>query len=127
MKRRSILCGPAPVLVLSLCLSASPLVAEEAKPGRSLMQEGVQLFLKGLQKEIEPALEELGAMAEELGPALDSFADEMGPALGRILQEVEDWSAYHPPEMQPNGDILIRRKPGAAPPEPLVDPEETEL
>jgi len=37
-----------------------------------------------------------------------------------VLEEVEDWSQYEAPEVQPNGDIIIRRKPDA----PVVTPEE---
>ena len=43
-------------------------------------------------------------------PALRDFAREMGPALADILGKIEDLSAYHPPEMLPNGDIIIRKK-----------------
>ena len=35
----------------------------------------------------------------------------MGPALGSILESVEDWSVYEAPEILPNGDIIIKRKP----------------
>ncbi|WP_372884250.1 hypothetical protein [Shimia sp.] len=120
----------APAIAAALALSlvaAAPLSAQENDRGLSLMEQGVQLFFRGLQKEMEPALEELGALTDELGPALRSFADEMGPALGQLLQEVEDWSAYHPPEILPNGDIILRRKadrPLSAEP---ADPEQTDL
>jgi len=30
--------------------------------------------------------------------------------LAEMLDQVEDWSAYHPPQILDNGDILIRRK-----------------
>ena len=36
---------------------------------------------------------------------------EMGPALAEIADKVEDWSRYEAPEILPNGDIIIRRKP----------------
>ncbi len=117
----------APRVALCLCLAASPVVAEDSDDGRSLMEEGVLLFFKGLQKEVEPALEELGALADEVGPALRSFTEEMGPALGQLLQEVEDWSAYHPPEILPNGDIIIRRKPNAEPQQQSPENGETDL
>ena len=81
---------------------------------RSLMERGAELFLEGLRQEMEPTLKDLRGMAEQFGPAMRSFLEEMGPAFGDILQEVKDWSAYHPPEMLPNGDIIMRRK---------VDPE----
>ena len=95
----------AAVFAVSL---AAPLPAQDL--GRSLMERGAELFLEGLQKEMAPALDDLRGLADELGPAMQGFIGEMGPALGDILAEVKDWSRYHPPEILPNGDIIIRRK-----------------
>jgi hypothetical protein len=53
--------------------------------GFSLLEEGTKLLLRGLLSEMEPALRELQGALREL-------------------------DAYHPPEVLPNGDILIRRK-----------------
>jgi hypothetical protein len=53
--------------------------------GFSLLEEGTRLLLRGLMSEMEPALRELQGALQEL-------------------------DAYHPPEVLPNGDILIRRK-----------------
>lgn len=97
------------VLPLALVL-AVPAAAEEAEDGPSLMERGAQMFLEGLMQEVEPRLGELEDLARQFGPAMRGFFEEMGPALGDILEEVEDWSAYHPPEILPNGDIIIRRK-----------------
>jgi hypothetical protein len=91
-------------LALTLCL-ASPALSEEDR-GLSLMQRGAQLFMEGIMRELEPALDGF----EDLGPALRGFAEEMGPALAELLSQVEDWSRYHPPEILPNGDIILRRK-----------------
>ena len=116
------------VIALTLALSALPAMAEDAAPeteapgeGMSLMEEGARLFLKGLQKQMEPAIEGLGEFADKAGPALRSFVEEMGPALSELAGKVEDWSVYEAPEMLPNGDIIIRRKP-----ETLDAPEEGE-
>ena len=105
--------------LIALLLTASVASAEEGA-GPSLMERGAQLFLEGLLKEMEPAIEEFGGMAEEFGPALRGFADEMGPKLAEILGQVEDWSAYEVPEILPNGDIIIRRKADR----PLEKPDE---
>lgn len=94
-----------------LCL-ALPAAAEEEEP--SLMERGLELFLEGLLREMEPALDGL----EEIGPQFRSFVQEMGPALAEILDQVQDWSAYHAPEILPNGDIIIRRKTPAGPDTP---------
>jgi len=69
------------------------------------------MFLDGMMQEMSPALEDLSELGEKIGPALRDFANEMGPALGSILESVEDWSVYEAPEILPNGDILIKRKP----------------
>jgi len=97
----------------------APLAAtaqEEEEPGRSLMERGAELFLKGLSQEVEPALRDLRDMAGKVGPSVLSFLEQMGPALADLADKVEDWSVYEMPEMLPNGDIIIRRK------TPLPDP-----
>ncbi len=90
--------------------------------GRGLMEQGFELFLEGLRDEMAPSILELQDMAEAFGPAMREFWAEMGPALSAILDEVEDWSAYEPPVILPNGDILIRRKPDI----PQTEPETPE-
>ena len=74
------------------------------------MEEGARLFLKGLQEEMAPALDGMREFADLVGPQMQDFMAQMGPALGEIFDKVEDWSRYHPPEMLPNGDIIMRRK-----------------
>ncbi|MGH1465858.1 MAG: hypothetical protein ACRBBQ_10910 [Cognatishimia sp.] len=101
-------------LVLVACLTATAPLAEEQPEqgaGRSLMQKGAELFLKGLTDEMEPALDELRDLTQDMGPQMRQFFAEMGPAFGRLLEDVEDWSVYQAPEILPNGDIIIRRKP----------------
>ena len=109
--------------VLFTCAVLAPAVhAEEAEEGMSLMERGAQMFLEGILKEMEPAIGELQGMADDMGPALRNFAAEMGPKLSALLDEIEDWSVYEAPEVLPNGDIIIRRKPDA----PLTAPSEDE-
>ena len=64
---------------------AAPAIAQEEESGRDLMAEALRLFMKGLMAEVEPALDDLGDLLDNL-------------------------DAYHPPEVLPNGDIIIRRK-----------------
>lgn len=78
---------------------AGPAIAENHEPseGRDLMQEAMRLFMRGLMEEMEPALEDLSDLLDQI-------------------------DTYHPPEVLPNGDIIIRRK------TPLPEPEgEVEL
>ncbi|MEM6372564.1 MAG: hypothetical protein AAF727_07270 [Pseudomonadota bacterium] len=100
-------------IVLIACLGlATPAFADDgADGGLSLMERGAQMLLDGLMREMEPALDELQGLADELGPALRDFGAQMGPAMRDLLTEVEDWSVYEPPVMLENGDIIIRRKP----------------
>ncbi len=110
--------NPVMVPIVALALSAavfvsSPALAQDDQPkeeGLSLMEEGARLFFRGLMTEMEPALEELEDMAREIEPAFREFADQMGPALRDLMDKVEDWSVYHPPEILPNGDIILRKK-----------------
>jgi hypothetical protein len=82
-------------IALTLCLGLALPAAAQEVPGEggttdmdegfSLLEEGTRLLLRGLLSEMEPALRELQGALQNL-------------------------DAYHPPEVLPNGDILIRRK-----------------
>ena len=50
---------------------------------------------------------------------MQKFIDEMGPALTELQDTISDWSNYAAPEVLPNGDIIIRRKPDAPVEKPL--------
>ncbi|OAN77733.1 hypothetical protein A8B82_12565 [Sulfitobacter sp. EhC04] len=110
-------------LALLICLPLSAQAQEEEDRGLSLMERGAQMFMEGIMKEMAPAIDGLEGLADQMGPALRSFAKEMGPKLGEILNEVEDWSVYEAPEILPNGDIIIRRKPEPPLEKPVVPTE----
>ncbi|WP_366140296.1 hypothetical protein [uncultured Roseobacter sp.] len=76
-----------------------------------MMERGAQQFLEGLLLEMEPALD-----------SMRGFMDQMGPALADLMGQIEDWSVYEAPEILPNGDIIIRRKPEKEP-EPELQPQ----
>ncbi|MEM8823481.1 MAG: hypothetical protein AAGF30_07720 [Pseudomonadota bacterium] len=97
--------------ILILPFLALPAFAQESdieSDGSSLMEQGLKLFMDGFMQEMEPALRDLGNLAEEARPLLESLQAQLGEAIG-------DLNAYHAPEILPNGDIIIRRK------EPLPD------
>jgi len=100
-------------------------VQSDPDEGMSLMERGAQMFLDGMMREMAPTLEDLSELGENVGPALRSFAREMGPALADVLEQVEDWSVYEAPEILPNGDIIMRRKPETEPDAPEESPDET--
>ena len=87
------------ILTLGLVLPAS---AQEAPrdpgEGSDLFSEGTRLLLEGLMQQLAPAL-------RELRDTLDGI------------------DAYHPPEVLPNGDIIIRRKTPLVPEDPTEDRE----
>lgn len=108
-----LLCLPVALCAMSFPLQAQP---SETEPP-SLMQRGLELFLEGVEEELSPGLQQLQEMVERFGPALQDFLLQMGPALAEVAGEVQDWSRYELPEVLPNGDIIIRRKPdGQKPP-----------
>lgn len=77
----------------------------EAESGTDLMSRGFQLLLEGLSQEMSPMAEELSDGWQEL------------------LGEMKDMSVFHPPEVLPNGDIIIRRKIPLVPERPPAEGE----
>lgn len=112
------------MLISAVCTALALPAQAQNDSGKSLMERGAELFLEGLRQEMEPTLEDLRGLADQFGPALQSFMREMGPALADLAAQVQDWSAYESPEMLPNGDIIIRKKPKDQP-EEVVPEEET--
>ena len=103
-------------LILIACLTVpNALLADDtaSDDGLSLMERGAKMFFEGLLTEMEPALDEMQSMAENLGPGLAQMMDQMGPAFADLMDRVDNLSNYEPPVMLPNGDIIIRRKPDA--------------
>ena len=97
--------------VLALAL-AQPAQAEETptNEGFGLMEKGARLLFEGLMQEMQPALREMEGLSENFEPAIRGFVQNMGPKLGTFLEQVDDFSKYHAPEILPNGDIIMRRK-----------------
>jgi hypothetical protein len=104
----------APIIV-AISLATAATAQEDDGDGFSLMDEGARMFFEGLMSEMQPALDELRGMAEEIEPRFREMATEMGPALVALLDKVDDFRNYEAPEFLDNGDILIRRKPDAPP------------
>ena len=100
--------------VLTICAACAaltfPAYAED-KDAQSLMEKGAELLFEGLRQEMGPALDDLMGLADQFGPAMQSLMQEMGPALAELATQIEDWSVYEVPELLPNGDIIIRKKP----------------
>lgn len=74
-----------------------------------LFEKGARSLLRGLMKEMRPAMQDLARSLSELEPMMREMA-----------RMVDDIGNYQKPQLMPNGDILIPRRPGA-PPSPLLD------
>ena len=115
-------------LILAVALSLSPfaVAAEDGDmaEGVDLIEEGAQMLLRGLLDEIEPQLDEFEAMASEMGPLVEMLADEMGPGFLELTRQIDSFTHYEAPEILPNGDIILRRRPDAP---DWVPPEEGEI
>ncbi|MCB6178767.1 hypothetical protein LHP98_11570 [Rhodobacter sp. Har01] len=99
-------------LAMGLVL-APPLCAEDLAPkpapdddGFSLMEEGAKLILRGMMDEMEPAFQEMDKALTEIKPMMQ----ELAPRLKELVVLLGDLENFHPPEVLPNGDVLIRRK-----------------
>ncbi len=92
--------------------------SDEIGEGFSLMEEGAQMMMRGLLREMDPAMEDVAGMARRIGPALDMLASEMGPALIDLMGKLDAARHYTAPEVLPNGDIIIRRREDAPPYDP---------
>jgi len=98
-----------PAFIAALFLGVAPVAtAQEAQPeaqdklreGAELLNEGLQMLLNGMKDDVVPLLEEL---RDELG-------NEVGPLVEGLRGKLDELNAYYPPEILPNGDIIIRRK-----------------
>lgn len=106
------------VLCLALALTTPAMADTNSAPadteeGLSLIERGAQMLLRGLIDDIEPAMEDFRALAEGFGPKMQELMLEMGPALEALADKIDDIRNYDAPEILPNGDIIIRRKPEA--------------
>ena len=117
------------VLLLALPIALMPLAlpAQDAQPpdsemdqGMSLLQQGAELFLRGLMTEVQPQMQDMQKGLDDLGAKMGSALDQAQPWISALSSMVDDFGYYDPPERLPNGDIIIRRK-SDAPPVQLED------
>lgn len=112
-----------PALVLLLAVApAFAQETEEGEDGLGLIERGSRMLLEEFLNRLDPALEDF---QRELGPALRDFQRELGPALESLQDQLSRLDAYHPPEILPNGDIILRRKrPEEVEPSPGSEPDQ---
>lgn len=111
-------------LALALVFPTVPCAAQTDAPGSepgteeglSLIERGAMILLRSMMDRIGPELDRMG---EEMGLAVE----EMKPALEELARLIGDIRNYEPPEVLPNGDIIIRRKRPELPPMPGSETE----
>lgn len=105
---------PVPVPVPQVVPQTDPEAAPDARidEGTDLVEQGMKLLLRGI-------LDEMGTSVDEMQQGLSEAAKEIGPALRGLLALIDDVQNYEAPERLPNGDVILRRKPGAPPPPDL--------
>ena len=105
-----------PIMALAVAgFLAQPLSAQDKAPeddGLSLIQRGIMTLMQNVMREIGPDLDRIG---RDMSDSLSRFA----PALDDLSVLIDDIGNYTAPERLKNGDIIIRRKPGAPPPPPI--------
>jgi len=75
-------------------------------------------------KDWEGFRKDLEQFSEDSRKFLQSWVNDLGPLLDALKDKIDDISNYDPPEVLPNGDIIIRRKPVKKPKNPPKPPVE---
>ncbi|MGB0506694.1 MAG: hypothetical protein ACPGGK_10910 [Pikeienuella sp.] len=89
----------APALFIAAFVATSPATAhEDGEP-------------------ILPSEQELRNLGEAAKQWLNGLTSEISPFVEQLGGLIDDLKSYEAPEMLPNGDIIIRRRPDAPPPE----------
>ena len=70
----------------------------------------------GLEQRLEELRDEAGSLLREFFEGIEPQLDALGPRLRELAEKLGGMAAYHPPEVLPNGDIILRRR------QPLEDP-----
>jgi len=77
--------------------------------GVNRLGEGSRLLMEGLMGELAPLFDKVDELGAQMTPLMEELREHLGDAF-------EGLSAYHPPEILPNGDIILRKKEAAPQP-----------
>lgn len=83
--------------------------APPAQEAPSFLEGFLMDFFDRAQPHLKELAEDMGGLVDEYRPALQD--------IGRLMDDIGNYEL--PPERLANGDIIIRRKPGAPPPPPV--------
>ena len=92
----------ATALLITLSLCTTPLAAQDA-PAPSAEPE---------------IFEGLDDLADGMRKLFEGFQTDVAPLMENLAERLKGIGEYHPPEVLPNGDIIIRRKRAEDPPAP---------
>jgi hypothetical protein len=104
-------------LILALVLAtAAPALAQDTTPPPppEAMPEGRPL-MPFMELFTERSEEMMRQFLEDIGPEMEQLMDGLLPELQRLADVLGGFVHYEMPEILPNGDIIIRRKPDAPP------------
>ena len=65
--------------------------------------------------------------SQESQAFMQEWMTQLSPMLESLRDKIDDLSNYEPPEVLPNGDIIIRRKPDVSPLTPPETPPEDQI
>lgn len=85
------------------------------------MQEGLNLLEQGARRLFEGLIGEVAPQLDLMQREMERMAGELGPVLRDLVGMIDDLRNYEAPVRLPNGDIILRRKPGAPLPPDLRD------
>lgn len=114
-------------ILLAAALAASPALSQQAAPPppppppEGEVQEGLNLLEQGARRLFEGLIGEVAPQLDLMQREMDRMAGELGPVLRDLVGMIDDLRNYEAPVRLPNGDIILRRKPGAPLPPDLRD------
>lgn len=113
-------------LLLFVLLSMTPLIlraqtAEPPAPRQPIDENGLGLIERGMGMILDRLITDLGPDLNQLGQDMSDTVTRIAPVFEDLSVLMDDLANYQTPERLENGDILIRRKPGAPPAPPIGD------
>lgn len=95
-------------VLLAVALAQAPVLTQPVL-AQSVLVQSADDSMPGPDKPISEQLEEaIRGLVESVEPALERLRDTF-----RVFERVDSLEHYEEPEILPNGDIIIRRKPDA--------------